>query len=352
VPGVGRSGRRGTRVSQQYLRQLSLVLADPAGKGLDFGALRVTFEIHRGDLLTPNSCDIKIYNLSDATASTIDTEFTQLLLKVGYEGQALQQIFYGSIKQVRKGREDQRNSYVAITAADGDTALNFSCLALTLAAGSTPANAVEALIKQMATAANSSPTTDTGGQTVSQGYTPALSSNQSARGRVYYGLCKDHLRNFAAASGCNATIQDGQVHLIPLNSFIPGAVVLVTPATGLIGVPEQTQNGLEMSVLLNPNIKIGQLVQLKSADVNQYRYGLDLHSTQINSLLAESTAKLNSQGLYYVMRAEHSGDTRGNAWYSKLTCLAVDATYTNAQQATQATIAPPFPSPRDAILPY
>jgi hypothetical protein len=30
----------------------------------------------------------------------------------------------------------------------------------------------------------------------------------------------------------------------------------------------------------------------------------------------------------------------------------VDATYTNAQQATQATIAPPFPSPRDAILPY
>jgi hypothetical protein len=40
--------------SQQYLRQLSLVVADPAGQGLELGELRVVFEVRRGDTQTPN----------------------------------------------------------------------------------------------------------------------------------------------------------------------------------------------------------------------------------------------------------------------------------------------------------
>jgi hypothetical protein len=337
-------------VGEQYLRQLSLVVADPNGKGLELGTLRVTFEVHRGDLLTPNTCDVKIFNLSDTTANTINTEFTQLKLLVGYEGQQLQQVFYGSIKQVRRGREDQRNSYLAITAADGDAAYNFSCVALTLAAGHTPTNAVEAMIQAMARQAISSPTTDTGGQTVTQGYLPTLSTNRSVRGRVFFGLCRNELRQLAAENNCTCTIQDGKVHLIPLNSFIPGTAVLITPATGLIGVPEVTQNGVEMTVLMNPAIKIGQLVQLKGG-VNEYRYGVDLHSQQINDLLSKSSTKLNAAGLYYCMKIEHFGDTRGTAWYSKLTCLAVDATYPMNAAATSNVVSP-YPSPRDAVAQY
>jgi hypothetical protein len=339
-------------VSQQYLRTLSLVVASPSGAGLDLGALRVIFEVRRGDVQTPNSCDVTVYNISDNTANRISTEFTQLALKVGYQGTPLQLIFQGSIKQVRKGREDQRNSYVAITAADGDEAYNFSVAALTLAAGTAPKDAISAIIKQMATAAAGSPTSKTGGQAVTQGYVPTLTTNTTLRGRTYFGICRDEMRDLAANNDCKWSIQDGQVVFIPQTSYIPAAPVLITPYTGLVGVPEQTQNGLKMTVLLNPAIKIGQLVKLDSSDVNQLRYGFDKDSVVLNHLLAQSVTKLNADGLYYVMRAEHWGDTRGTPWYTELTCLSVDASVP-LNAAPNAAIAPPFPSPpRNAVPRY
>ena len=312
-------------MSQQYLRNLSLIVANAAGKGLELGSLRVTFHVARGDRQTPNTLDVSVWNLSDATANRLRTpEFTQLQLAVSYGDQPPQLIFRGSIKQVRTGREDQLNSYIAITAADGDEAYNFSFAALTLAAGSTDLDGIKAMIASMARQAAGNPSGGSAGQQVSQGYIPQLSSDRSVRGRTYFGLCRDHLRGLANNNDCVWSIQDGAVTFIPQTSFIPGTAVLITPSTGLISVPEQTQNGLEMTVLINPTIKVGQLVKLDS-DVNQLRFGLDLNSIPTNLFLAQSAAKLNADGLYYVMYAEHTGDTRGTVWYTKLTCLAVDA---------------------------
>ena len=42
----------------------------------------------------------------------------------------------------------------------------------------------------------------------------------------------------------------------------------------------------------------------------------------------ETVIKTNADGLYYVMRANHVGDTRGQDWYTDLLCLSVDATVT------------------------
>jgi hypothetical protein len=326
-------------VTQQYLRNISLIVANPAGQGLELGSLRVTFEVHRGDIQTPNSCDIKIYNLSANTANRIKTEFTQLALQVSYGDQALQLIFRGQIKQARQGREDQKNSYVAVTAADADEAYNFSAMALTLAAGATPTDAIQAIIKQMATRVSGDPTGGAGGQQVTQGYLPQLTSSGYTRGRTLYGMCRDEARNIAMSNDCKWSTQDGAFTLIPNAGYIPAAPVLITPYTGLIAVPEQTQNGLEMTVLLNPSIKIGQTVKLDSSDVNLYRYGLDTQSNVLNKMLAQSTTKLNADGLYYVMRAEHSGDTRGLSWYTKIVCLAVNASVPATSQP-QAAISP------------
>jgi hypothetical protein len=160
----------------------------------------------------------------------------------------------------------------------------------------------------------------------------------------------------AANTNCQWWIQNGAAEMAPLTGYIPAPPVLITPATGLIGIPEQTQNGLRLRVLLNPNILIGRTVQLQAApgssvnDINQYRYGVDLQSSPINLLLAKSNTKLNAAGLYYVMRAEHSGDTRGQPWYTDLTCLAVDASLGLSQVQNAAigvvTEAPGYPIPQ------
>lgn len=320
----------------QYLRNVSLIVATAAGSGIELGALRIVFNIRRGDTQTPNTTDIRVYNLNDNTARQVKSpEFTQLQLKVSYGTDALQLVFRGSIKQVRLGREDQRNSYVDITAADGDEAYNFAPIALTLAAGATaPKDSIQAMIAGMAKAAQGSPTGAPGGQVIGEGYLPEFGTNNLPRGKVHFGMCRDELRQIARANNCTWNVQDGNVTFIPVNGYIPGEAVLITPATGLIGTPEQTQNGLSITVLLNPNIKIGQLIQLDSKAINQLRFGTDINAIKNNLFLKETAAKLNADGLYYVMRADHTGDSRGTTWYTNLTCLAVDASAKNVELAS------------------
>jgi hypothetical protein len=309
--------------TRQYLRKLSVIVGTGAS-GLDFSDFRVTFSIRRGDFQTPNAADVRIYNVSDTTANRIKKEFTRLVIQAGYDGN-FGLIFDGTIKQVRAGRIDQRDSYVDVTAADGDQAYNFSTMALPLAAGTKPSDAVSAFVQAMTI----------GG--ISQGYTPELSTNGSARGRVFYGMTRDELREWAEAQDVLWSIQDGKLTLIPKTSYIPGETPIISPTTGLVGIPEQTQNGIRARVLLNPSLKIGQRIQLDST-VNRFRYGLDVQSQASNALLA-SSIKTNADGFYYVMAADHFGDTRGNEWYTDLTCLAVDATVP-PNMATQAAIAP------------
>jgi len=323
-------------MSQQFLRKLSLVAADPNGKGLELGALRCVFEVKRGDSQTPNSCDVRVYNLSEATANQLMKskngvpEFTQLTLRAAYGDQPLAQIFWGSITQIRKGREDQKNSYVAITAADGDEPYNFSPTAFALAAGAIPAGPITQIIADMARFAFGNPQqTSQNGQPLSQGYTAPQFKNNNTRavkGRTFYGNCKDVLRKIADQNDCRWSIQDGQVVFTPKTGYIPEPPVLITPATGLIGVPELTQTGLKVRVLLNPAIKIARTIKLQSNSVNTFRYGLGLGEGDTNLFLQQGAGKQNADGLYYVMRIDHNGDSRGAPWYTDLTCLAVDAT--------------------------
>lgn len=123
---------------------------------------------------------------------------------------------------------------------------------------------------------------------------------------------------------------------MPLYSYIPGEPVLISPSTGLIGVPEQTQNGLTIRVLLNPSTRIGQLVRV-DATINKAKLSLHTKEIAVNRFLQQSALLESASGLYYVMRADHSGDTRGEEWYTDLTCLAVDAS------------APLFSQPQTAI---
>ncbi len=310
----------------QYLRKASLITGDESGKALDLSELRFRFSIRRGDTQTPNSADIRVYNLSRDTANRVKKEFTRVVIQAGYEGN-YGVIFDGTIKQVRFGRESQVDTYLDITAADGDRAYNFSMTAVSLAAGQTaPNNAVQYIIKDMAT------------HGVTQGYIPDLPGNPLPRGKVIYGMTRDALRSLAQNTDTNWSIQDGKVNMIPLTAYMPGDVPVITAATGMIGLPEQTPNGIKVRVLLNPTIKIGQAIQLDNKSIQQMRYGLGVNQQQEN-FFNELASKLNDDGFYYVMVADHTGDTRGNDWYSDLTCLAIDATVVPYSQLDK--MAPP-----------
>jgi hypothetical protein len=51
-------------------------------------------------------------------------------------------------------------------------------------------------------------------------------------------------------------------------------------------------------------------------------------------------AKVAGDGVYYVMVAEHTGDTRGLPWYTDVTCLAADASMIPVGLFNQAVVQP------------
>ena len=331
--------------THQYLRTMSLKVSS-ATQSIDFSNFWTTFSVRRGDFQTPNNADIRIYNVKPETANLISkNEFTTVSLKVGYQGGALGTIFTGTIVQFRQGRRDQLDSYVDITAADGDEAYHYSTISQTIPAGTRPGSVADAIIKRLAAVGN---------QPISPGYAPNFPPTQSIRGQVLFGMCRNEMRRFALQNDCKWSFQDGAVTLIPWTSFIPGGETpVISVQSGLIGVPEQTQQGINIKTLMNPNYKVGTLVQLNS-QINQFRFALDFNSQTPNSSialqnkLAPNTGPNSSdqQGLYYVMVANHTGDTRGEAWYTDMVCLAADATLTNKDQSNALEVTGPFPIAR------
>ena len=125
----------------QYIRRCNLLVSKANGDGLDLGSLRVVFKIKKSDAQTPNTAEIRVYNLSENTAKQIQKEFTQVTLQAGYESN-YGVIFAGNIKQVRMGRENGVETYIDIAAGDGDDAYNYAVVNTTLAAGASHTDAM------------------------------------------------------------------------------------------------------------------------------------------------------------------------------------------------------------------
>jgi hypothetical protein len=295
----------------QYLRKCRLLVGDD-DDALDLSDFRIRFQVRRGDWQTPNSADIRIYNLSAATSNRIKGEFTRVRLEAGYEGN-YGLIFDGTITQVRRGRESQTDTYVDITAADGDAAYNFAVISVTLAAGSTPMDQLRAIVASMES------------RGISLGDIPELPDYRLPRAKVMFGMARDAMTNLAVTLGCSWSIQDGRLTLVPDNGYLLGEAVVLRYDTGMIGLPRQTINGIEVKALINPMIKIGKRIHIDNASIQEYRYSPGMKQLAKNMQIKEQI-DTSSDGFYRVLQVNYSGDTRGEEWYSEIFCVAVDAT--------------------------
>ncbi|UXZ62226.1 hypothetical protein NUJ28_05775 [Burkholderia multivorans] len=325
-------------MTTQYLRKASLIIGND-NDAIDLSSLRFTFRVQRGDLQTPNSARIRVYNVSDNTAQKVEREFVRVVLQAGYEGN-YGIIFDGSLVQVRRGRESQTDTYLDITAADGDMAYNFAVVNTTLAAGSTPEDHVKVCTAAMVKFG------------VGEGYRPDLGGRPLPRGKVMFGMARDYLETVARSTQTLWSIQDGKVQMVPETSYVPGEIPDINYKSGMVGLPEQTQNGITVKMLLNPSVKIGRLIHLNNASVQQYEFSLGIQDQPNNGMIATQN-KFNTDGYYYVMTNEHWGDTRGNDWYTEVICLSVDVTpgVDLSNKADQSATGP-IPPKLGVIKPY
>lgn len=295
-------------MADQYLRKVSLIVGS-ASETIDLSELRIVFSVRQWDIQTPNYTWIRVYNLSDATAQKIQKEFTSVVLQAGYQTGNFGVIFSGTVKQIKRGRENETDTYLDILAADADQSYNFGTVNVSLKAGSTPNDHVQAIAKAIG---------------LQVGYVSPLPSTALPRGKVLYGMGRDHLRTIAASAGASYSLQDGKIQIIALTGYAPGDAVVLTQATGMIGLPQQTQDGIEVRCLLNPQIKIGTRLQINNASIQRAAKDPSLQGDLSFAFLPS----ISNDGFYRTLVCNFSGDTRDNDFYCDITCLAVNDTVT------------------------
>lgn len=300
-----------TSVSQ-FARKGSVTLVE-GDKALDLSDLHFTFSTVQDDNESPSNCTIRLYNLSPSTISRIRGEFSRVILNAGYEGQ-VGVIFDGTIRQFRIGRENSTDTYLDILSADGDLAYNYAIVNKTLAAGSKPDDRIQAALQA------------TGPKGVTGGYLMPFTGGVLPRGKVLFGMARAVIRQEAASQGATWTINDGKVNIVPLDSYLPGEALVLNAQTGMIGMPEQTNDGIRIKCLLNPKLVTGGLIKIDNRSINQ-----TLQKDPAAPRLAfnqyagvQNLASVTDDGLYRCYVIEHNGDSRGNAWYTDITALAVN----------------------------
>lgn len=300
---------------QLWIRKVQLTLSNAAGNTLDLSDLRVRLRVQSATINTSKNAEVIVYNLSPNTAQTIfnQKEYTQLSLSAGYKNGPCGQIIKGKIVYMRLGREDAITSYLAIIATDSDDARNWGTINAYFSQGATAEDQLVAILAALAPYG------------ITAGYIPTLPRGGLARGKCLYGKIPDVLNTFASSLHRVWNFQDGLLNIFPTNNPPPvtGDVFILTPQTGMVGVPEQTLDGLNVRSLLTSSIKVGSLVQIPLQYITQVAYtGLQPNRT------IPIQPSLSANGLYRVYALTHSGDTRGNDWYSDLICVSTDA---NAQ---------------------
>ncbi len=101
---------------------------------------------------------------------------------------------------------------------------------------------------------------------------------------------------------------------------MPGTGFVLNSRTGMIGMPIQTIDGIQVTCLLNPKIVPGSRIQIDQASVQQAKFDPS-YTGVVNNSMIPATA---DDGFYKVLMVNHTGDTRGTPWYTNCLCLRAD----------------------------
>lgn len=308
-------------MSELYGRRCSLIVGDENGNGLELSELRVRFLINRADVQSPANADIRIYNLSADTMARIEAEFTHVFLQGGYEGN-FGLLFNGKVRQFRKGRENPTDTFLDILAQDGDEGYNYAVVNTSLPAGWNQAEMHAEILKAF------------NPYGITEGFTPEFGGPALPRGRVMYGMAREYMRTLADGAGSSWHIANAQLNVVPTAGTLPGEAVALNSGSGMIGLPQQTINGVTVRSLINPRIRHGGVLQLNNASIQQQPFSIAYNPGMANNAFSQDgtgndvvkSTSFDTDGNYKVYSITITGDTRGQEWYFDMVCVGIDAT--------------------------
>jgi len=324
----------------QYLRKCSLIVSD-GSDGIELSEMHIRFTVYHATIQTPNTLQARVYNLSPATMNRICKEYTQVYLKAGYSnwsGEIFDTIFAGYIIWAKKGRESPTDTYLEINAADGDFGYTYAKMTGSLAAGHTNKD-----IKKMVDRSFKELKVD-------KGHEAEMPETKYPRGRVLYGMTRDIARNLAQTTGHTWSIQEGKYTTVKLDSVLPDEEIVLRADTGLIGMPQQTADGVIAKSLLSPYLVPNRKVFIDNKSVQTFAFPSPPTGDSMVQFWKESTAAQSADGHYKVLAVDHTGDTRGNQWYSDMWLIMLNGPRPTSDTSLQMQVGPEGPPQPQPIL--
>lgn len=245
----------------------------------------------------PNTCDLRIYNLSDASRKAIEAAAqpspgpaqpggtnTVVPVKVvaGYVGNT-STLFLGEMRSAQT-LIDGPNTVTELQTGDSDAAAIMARLSKGFGAGTSAYTVAKALFAAMGV----------GNGNIESFASILRGSPLYASGATLKGNAMQALIDLAAGCGLEVSLQQGVPQFVSLGQPVGGSAYLLSSDTGMVGSPSMDTKGtLTVQCLLLPGMRPGVPVQVNGEYV---------------------------QGLFRIISVESTLDTKENDWTHTLEC--------------------------------
>lgn len=280
----------------QKNRAYSLIFGDiQSGNGFEVNQLNVSFDINKNsdNKKNTNNAVLEVFNLSKEKQRILEQPYMACVFSAGYHDTAIKRLFAGQITYAttRRGGSDV---ITQIQLGSSYVELNHNTLNKLVSPGKTYKDVITELSKEI--------------PGISRTVFNGLNINsQVIDGYPLSGTARDSLDEISKAIDIEWQVDDGVLYIADAGGTFTddlNTAFVISPETGLIDRPYSVQGdmrrtdkdkakkgGVQVRLLLNPEIISGSIVKLEYPDF---------------------------EGYYKVAALRTFGEYRGNDWYTEL----------------------------------
>jgi hypothetical protein len=239
----------------------------------------IEFDITRNNFSSANTATFRIFNLGQTVRNRILKNQNDIgnlktvVFKAGY-GENIPTLLYGNVVEAFSVREGV-NFITEIRAFDGGAAYGNAKTNRQFGPGVSYREIIQSVISDLAPF----------------GITPGAigsfpGNTTSIRGTSYSGVTIDILSRDLVPGAF--FIDNGKANCLNQDEYIDGQTFIITSATGLLGTPIREASFLNIDILFEPQLFVGQLVKLDSSTGANYNSTYKVISLKHRGMISDA----------------------------------------------------------------
>lgn len=296
-------------------REVSLVIGQSGGKGIEVAGLRIDFSVEKTSTETLNNSTIEIYNLSPDSQKLIETPNNAVILKAGYkQDTGAKTIFIGIVRRsltVRNGSD----WVTKLELDDGLIAYRDSKRAFSFPAG----------VSGLAVLQN---VAGSFGLDVRQ--FPTIQDKTYPAGFSFVGRSREAMAKVCNYLGLEWSIQNQEVQVIKKGGATQRTAILLSEDTGLIGSPALEAKTLSDKAAAKEGITVNSAGVIKRRTANadgEVDTKLEVQGYKVVSLLQPTLepgalVQLKSKAIdgqfFKIEKLTHAGSSHGGNFHTEI----------------------------------